>query len=282
MYIEIGPASLVIEGEKDGKSFEFDKARLENKLKEILKDIRDYLPILRQKAYRIKNVSYVPEVVRKMVEATKMVDETTLTPMAAVAGTVSDMVRGFLLSEGYEFISVNNGGDISIYNQHRRVLRIGIGDIRTGKPTPYALSIEGLRDYGLATSGFGGRSFTLGMAEMGTVLAGSGALSDAAATYICNKTNTDTDKVIRKKASEIDPLTDIPEEFVTVGMKNLDDGVITEALRNGLYAAQMLKQNNIIYDAAIVLGGNIVTTINGNKNIKLEVQNGSKENSHHC
>jgi ApbE superfamily uncharacterized protein (UPF0280 family) len=271
MFLEIGPASLVIIGEKNGEPYEFQKEKLVQKVKSILGEIREYLPVLKQKAYKIKNTKHMPDVPRKMVEAVKAIDEASLTPMAAVAGSVADAMKEFLKNEGVDLVSVNNGGDISIFNKKGRGLKIDIGDIHTGESSPYMLNIEQLIDYGLATSGFGGRSFTLGLADIVTVVAATGAVADAAATFICNCTNTESGQITRKKASEVDPLTDIPDDNVTIRIGELNEEDILKALENGLDIATNIKKQKHIYDAIIKLQGHMVTTINGDNPIKLEV-----------
>ena len=277
MYIEIGPAGISVSGERDGLPYEFEKAKLEETVKDILEGIKECLPILKQRAYRIKNTAHLPDVAKKMVHAVKMVDEATLTPMAAVAGAVADAVKEHFKGMGLDFISVNNGGDISIFNKDGRPLRIGLGDINKNRATPCTLRIKGLNDHGVASSGFGGRSFTLGLADIVTVVGSTGALADAAATFICNHTDAETDKVARKAAYEIDPLTDIPDELVTVSIGELDKEIIAKALENGLRTSYQLKESKIIYDAVIMLKGEVVTTINGDKHISMEVQNGNQE-----
>ena len=275
MFLEIGPASLVIIGEKDGEPYEFQKENLVQKVKSILSEIREFLPILKQKAYKIKNTKHMPDVPRKMVEAVKVIDESSLTPMAAVAGSVADGIKKFLRNEGLDLVSVNNGGDISIFNKKGRGLKIDIGDILTGKSSPYMLNIEQLIDFGLATSGFGGRSFTLGLADSVTVIAATGAVADAAATLICNCTNTESDQVVRQKAAEVDPLTDIPDDNVTISIGQLNERDIFNALENGLIIAANIKNKKHIYDAIVKFRGHMVTTINGDNPIKLEVHNGN-------
>ncbi|MCX7965873.1 MAG: hypothetical protein N2596_04530 [Syntrophorhabdaceae bacterium] len=278
MYIEIGPASLVVKTEKGGTNCEPDRARLEVYIKNILESIREYLPVLRLKAYKIKRFHNMPDVVKYMIEGVKAIDEETLTPMASVAGAVSDEIKNFLKQDGFDFISVNNGGDISLFNENlERTIRVSIGHINKNTHTPYILNIKGFKEYGIATSGLGGRSFTLGLAEIGTVIAKSGAIADAAVTYICNKTNVDTEHVLRKKAYLIDPTTDIPEEYVTLNIDKLNQEEASIALQNGLNIAYNLKEKKVIFDALIYLKGNMVTTINGVKNIKLEVLYGDQK-----
>ena len=274
MFLEIGPVSLVISGEKDAIPYAFDRYKLEEKIRSILEEIKECLPVLKQKAYKIKNTKHMPDVPRKMVEAVKVIDESSLTPMAAVAGSVADAIKEFLKSEGLDLVSVNNGGDVSIFNKKGRGLRIDIGDIHIGKSSPYMLNIEQLIDFGLATSGFGGRSFTLGLAESVTVIAATGAVADAAATFICNCTNTESDQVVRQKAAEVDPLTDIPDDNVTIRIGKLNETDIFQALENGLNIAANIKKQRHIYDAVIKFQGHMVTTINGDNPIKLEVRNG--------
>ncbi|OPY75595.1 MAG: hypothetical protein A4E64_01871 [Syntrophorhabdus sp. PtaU1.Bin058] len=274
MFIEVGPASLVITAERAGKTCDIDGKKVEDYIAAVLGDIRDYLPVLRQKAWKILRTAHMPEAAVKMIDAAKKVDEATLTPMAAVAGTVSEMVRDFIGDSLSDFVSVNNGGDIAVRNDTGREVIIGIGDIRTNRTTPYILKIRGLNTFGIATSGFGGRSLTLGLADIVTVIAENSAVADAAATFICNSVNIATDKVRRKKASEIDPSTDIPDELVTVLIGGLDEGEIREALNKGLTAAYRLKEKDVIYDVVLLLKERMVTTITGDKYIRLEVQDG--------
>jgi uncharacterized protein len=275
MYVEVGPAGITVSGDRSGQAFEFDREKLEGWIRDILQDVRECLPLLRQKAFRIKKAALLPEVARKMIEAVKMIDEATLTPMAAIAGAVADAVRERYKSEALDFISINNGGDISIGNRSSRPFRVGLGDINRGRATPYALRIERLKDCGIASSGFGGRSFTLGLADIVTVVASTGAIADAAATFVCNNTDAETGQVKKRIASDIDPLTDIPDDLVTVVIGELNKDVIATSLGNGLRTAHKLKKANSIVEAVLVLKGDFVTTIDDQRNVKLEVQNGN-------
>src|SRR5512146_1545092 len=116
MFIEVGPATMMITGEKDGGPYPTDAAELKAFVAHVLSQVREALPVLRQKAFRIRKTAYLPEPARRMIEAVKAVDEATLTPMAAVAGVVADLVKEYLARREPEFISVNNGGDISVSN----------------------------------------------------------------------------------------------------------------------------------------------------------------------
>jgi hypothetical protein len=278
MLIEVGPATLALAGEKGGEAFPFERREIEVYLGRILHEIREALPILRQKAYRIKKIDYLPEPARRMIGAVKAVDEATLTPMAAVAGAVADLVREYLsTSWQIDLLSVNNGGDISICNRSGRLMRIGIGDIGSNIPTPYVLKKEGPGSFGVATSGFGGRSFTLGLADIVSVMADSAALADAAATLIANRTNVEATGVVRRRARELDPLTDIPDELVTVDRGCLTTDAVMAAVMNGERAAARLKSAGVIRDAIVILKGRMMHTMDDKSNVKLEVSNGSTE-----
>ena len=275
MLIDIGPATLVLQGEKGGKAYPFDRSAVSSRVESILAEIAECLPVLKEKAHRIRQTAYLPRVAQGMVDAVKKIDAASLTPMAAVAGAVAEELKEYLRGEGLEFISVNNGGDIAIYNGRPKPVAIGIGDIKSDSPTPYVLRVEGLTDFGVATSGFGGRSFTLGLADMVSVVAPSAPLADAAATFICNNTNVDGASVVRRKAAEIDPSTDIPEEWVTVHIGMLSPGSLGEALSHGKEVAERLKAEGKISEAVILLRERMVTTIEGDGNILLEVKRGN-------
>lgn len=279
MFIDIGPATLVLKGEKGGKSFLFDRSAVESHLKSTLAEVAECLPVLKQKAYRIRQTAYLPRVARAMVDAVQQIDATSLTPMAAVAGAVADGLKEYLKGKGPEFISVNNGGDVAVYNGRQKPVTIGIGDVERNVVTPYVLSVEGLTDFGVATSGFGGRSFTLGLADIVSVIALSAPLADAAATYICNNTNVEDASIVRQKGAEIDPSTDIPEEMVTVKIGELSSRQVRKALDRGRGIAKRLKDEGRISEAVILFRGEMATTIGRDNHIRLEVKSGNQKGS---
>ena len=283
MLIEVGPATMVIAGEREGKAFPFERREIEAYVGQVLHEIREALPILRLKAYRIKKTDYLPEAAKRMIGAVKAGDEATLTPMAAVAGAVADLVKEHLsLTTETDVLSVNNGGDISICNRSGRVMSIGIADIGSGVPTPYVLKVERTGFFGVATSGFGGRSFTLGLADIVSVMAETAALADAAATLIANRTCVESAGVVRRKARELDPLTDIPDELVTVDRGCLGADAVAAAVAKGEREAARLKSAGVIDDAVVILKGCTMHTIDGKSSVKLEVSHGSKETCHRC
>lgn len=265
MFIEVGPASVVITGERAGVACIFDEGRLRTLLEAILSDIREWLPVLRQKAGRIRKTSAMPDVARRMVEAAKAVNEERLTPMAAVAGAVADVVKESVrhLEGQADSLFVNNGGDIAVFSRGGRPVLIGLGDIERQRPAGCRITVKGLEDFGTATSGWGGRSLTQGIADIVTVVAASGALADAAATDICNATLIESDRIERKKAVLVDEATDIPEDLVTVSVGPLRRKHIAEALENGLARAEALKKRGLIIGSVLVLRDKTVHTGEG-------------------
>ena len=113
---------------------------------------------------------------------------TFITPMAAVAGAVAEEILGSMtsaanLSRAY----VNNGGDIALHLAPGEHFVVGMVE-RPDRPSLFGTAIldstQPVR--GIATSGWRGRSFSLGIADAVTVLADHAAMADAAATIIAN------------------------------------------------------------------------------------------------
>src|SRR5690606_13787972 len=143
------------------------------------------------------------DVARRMWRACAPHAAVFITPMAAVAGAVADeilaaMLRGRPLRKAY----VNNGGDIALHLAEDEHFETGIvGNLAKPKITAKA-SIESADGIGgIATSGWRGRSFSLGIADSVAVLAPSAAAADAAATIIANAVNVDHPAIARQRAS---------------------------------------------------------------------------------
>ena len=109
---------------------------------------------------------------------------------------------------------------------------------------------------GVATSGWRGRSFSLGIAYAVTVLAGSGAAADAAATLLANAVDLPGHPgVTRRPARELSPDSDLGERLVTTGVGRLAPGEIRTALERGWRAAERLRRAGPIEAAALFLAG---------------------------
>jgi len=202
-----------------------------------------------------------PDAVRRMIESTRKMRESDLTPLAAVAGTASDIIADFIFRQGGTKVIVDNGGDIAIRLREGEVARVGVKtDIHATHPA-YLISIDPTMGIGgVATSGLGGRSFTKGIASAATVLSLNASLADAAATVIGNFTNVEDPNIMRSQAKEIYPDTDIPEEWVTVKVGKLSEEKIEEALDKGLSKADSLCQKELIRGALIAVQRRVTWT----------------------
>ncbi len=170
-----------------------------------------------------------------------------VTPMAAVAGAVADEVLETMLFEAQKPDScvehihrmyVNNGGDIAFWLNAGESFSIGVVD-NPGIPELNArvsLAYESpVR--GIATSGWRGRSQSLGIADAVTVLAGSAAIADAAATLIANDVNVNYPGILKRPASEVKDESDLGMLPVTVDVPPLPVDQISEALKRGAQTA---------------------------------------------
>ncbi len=170
-----------------------------------------------------------------------------VTPMAAVAGAVADEVLEAMLYEAknpdpcleeIQRMYVNNGGDIAFWLNAGESFSIGVVD-NPGIPELNArvrLTYESLVR-GIATSGWRGRSQSLGIADAVTVLAGSAATADAAATLIANDVNVDYPGILKRPAYEVKDESDLGMLPVTVDVPPLPVDQISEALKRGAQTA---------------------------------------------
>lgn len=102
------------------------------------------------------------------------------TPMAAVAGAVADDMLAQICAEGkFRSAYVNNGGDIAFH------LAPGESFV-AAMPHARITFTADLPVRGIATSGWRGRSQSLGIADSVTVLAASAAQADVDSTLIAN------------------------------------------------------------------------------------------------
>ena len=227
----------------------------------VLEDLAKFLSVIKKKSQVLEIEEDFPDVVRRMIEATKKMGEPDLTPLAAVAGTASDVVADFMFSRGGTKIIVDNGGDIAIRLREGEVARVGIKTEIDAKQPTYLISIDSTMGIGgVATSGLGGRSFTKGIASAATVLSQKAAFSDAAATVIGNFTNIEDQEVSRSLAEKIYPDTDIAGEWITVKVGRLCEEKIEKALTNGLSKANSICEKGLIKGAFIALQGKAVWT----------------------
>ncbi len=196
-------------------------------------------------------------VARRMVAAVWPYRRHYVTPMAAVAGAVADevlaaMLAGRRLARAY----VNDGGDIALHLAPGERLTAGL----VANPEVPALDGRLELDHampvrGLATSGWRGRSFSLGIADAVTALASSAALADAAATLIANAVDCDHPAIARSPANLLRDDTDLGDLLVTVDVGALPGPAIDRALAAGARRAEAFRRAGLIFGASLVLQG---------------------------
>ncbi len=261
VLLDYGPMHMVIracDGETPRVDWATEGARLGMRL---LADQARFLPLIKKKAHTLEIQPEYPEVIRRMIEATQKMGESDLTPLAAVAGAASDVIADFLLRRGGTKIIVDNGGDIALRMRGGEIARVGVKTDIHAKSPAYVIPIDsGSGVGGVATSGFGGRSFTKGIASAATVLSANASLADAAATVVGNFTNVEDPAIARSPAEAIYPDTDIVGEWVTTGVGTLPAEKIEEALQKGLKKAHALCAQGLIQGALIAVRPRVAWT----------------------
>lgn len=195
---------------------------------------------------------------RNMSATAMRFSPTFVTPMICVAGAVADYIKHhMLLSANLDKVLVNNGGDISVHLSPGSTAKLAIcGDVRSGRCTDFIeLSYED-KVGGVATSGWPGRSHSLGIADAVTVLADTAALADAAATLVANAVDLPGHRNIRREpATELSPDTDLGDRRVTTHVGELTDSEIDAALSKGMPWAKEFVSQRLIHSGYLHLQG---------------------------
>lgn len=211
---------------------------------------------LREVLYRVPEAGAVDDpVALEMIRSVQAVGDPDLTPMAAVAGAISEAVAHFLAQRGMTKVVVNNGGDIAVRLLGEARALVEVGESLPEEQGPVILELDASRPaWGVATSGLGGRSFTRGIARAVTVLAPSAPLADAAATVVANASLIPGAPVLQRPARELDPETDIPSLRVTVKTGRLTPRIQHRALQAALARAEQLVKRGLILGVQVVVG----------------------------
>jgi len=198
-------------------------------------------------------------VARRMMAATlPYASEYFITPMAAVAGAVAEEILDAMVSQAELSRSyVNNGGDIALHLSAREQFVIGMVE-RPDRPSLSGTTTLRSSDFirGIATSGWRGRSFSLGIADAVTVLADRSSAADAAATIIANAVDLPGHPgIVRIPACELAPNSDLGTRLVTQAVGELTATEVAHALASGAQTAERLRRVGLIRSAALHLRG---------------------------
>ena len=181
-----------------------------------------------------------------------------ITPMAAVAGAVAEeileaMLAAAELSRAY----VNDGGDIAVHLGPNAKFVVGMVE-RPDRPSLLGLATLNSSGpvRGIATSGWRGRSFSLGIADAVTVLADRAAAADAAATIVANAVDLPGHPaIVRVPACDLAPDSDLGHRPVTQHVGELMAADVEHALASGIQTAEKLLRVGLIRSAALNLRG---------------------------
>lgn len=262
VLVDHGPVTMTIEARLGGQPFTEAAVAGAGKVLAMLNELVECLPAARRAVAELdpSGDHTYPEVLCRMTLSVRRLEEADFTPMAAVAGTFSDMVKEVVVDAGSDHVIVNNGGDIAVHiGPAGAPFRVGIiSDLATGRVTHRLNVFPGMGVGGIATSGLGGRSLTKGVASAVTVVAENGSLADAAATAISNATNCNDPGVERCPAEELDHLTDIRGHLVTRQVGILTGACVEEALLNGVQRTRELCRQGMIIGAVLFVQGRVM------------------------
>jgi ApbE superfamily uncharacterized protein (UPF0280 family) len=259
LHLQHGPIDVLIECWGEHAEVEAAYRQAAGRFGTILDELVTELPRLRT-AVNGAYPDFQGTVARRMAAAVWPHRPVYVTPMAAVAGSVADELLAALV-EGRTLAKacVNDGGDIALHLAPGESLSIGIvnnpvypqidAEVRVRSDQPVR---------GIATSGWRGRSQSLGIADAVTVLARSAAAADAAATLVANAVNVEHPAVRRRPAREVKEDSDLGELPVTVAVGVLPQDVLDAALARGRSEADRMKRAGLIDAAYLSLQGRAI------------------------
>ena len=262
-HFQHGPIDLVIGADGDAAAVASAHEAAWQRFEQVLPELVQELPLLRQAvSSKATDCPLKGPVARRMWQACRPYAMDFITPMAAVAGSVAQEIIACYQRPGIARAWVNNGGDIAMHLTPGQSLRVGLyADIAR-------LDVAQLQDQllldgqfsvqaaipvrGVATSGWRGRSFSMGIADSVTVLAHTAAQADAAATVIANAVNVNDARVQRAPAASLKDDSDLGQRLVTTGVPPLAPALVLQALQAGLATARSLQNKGLIYSALLV------------------------------
>ena len=258
LHLQHGPIDLLIEawGERAeietayrqaGARFDDILEALVQELAQLRTPLGDATPLLRG------------PVAQRMLAACWPYRASYITPMAAVAGSVADEILQAMLSDRVlEKAYVNNGGDIALHLAQGKALTLGVVNNADNPAIDATVElVAAMPVRGLATSGWRGRSQSLGIADAVTVFAANAAAADAAATMIANAVNVEHAAISRMPARALRADSDLGELPVTVAVGALPASARAEALAQGYARARELQSLGLIYAAYLALQGEV-------------------------
>ncbi len=257
LHLQHGPIDIVIgaDGHQDQIFQAYNQAAVY--FSSVLRTLAGELDLLRRPCTAAMPAAR-SQIARHMQASTaKLCGCSFATPMIAVAGAVADHVLWALLAGRHlRRAYVNNGGDIALWLAKDARFDVGVcSNPDTGQVGSTVRIGHGDGVGGIATSGWRGRSFSLGVADAVTVLADSAATADTAATLIANAVDlpAGSSGIQRRPARELAPDSDLGDRLVTVAVEDLTGHEIEIALSGGRRLAARMIDKGLIRAAYINL-----------------------------
>lgn len=246
LHLQHGPIDLICEawGPSDTVANGYRRAcaRFEGLLEELVAE----LPALRSECKALTG-----PIALVMAHAVAPFRPQFITPMAAVAGAVAEAVLAALVGSGIRRAYVNNGGDIALHLGKSEHLACAVAGVAGNITVQGGDAVRGI-----ATSGWRGRSWSLGIADSVSVLAKTASMADAAATMIANAVDLPGHSaVIRRPATDLQADSDLGRRLVTVGVGCLSNSDVCKALACGEAAANACHAAGLIESAGLFLQG---------------------------
>lgn len=252
LHLQHGPIDIVAEAFGAPPAVRAAYGRATSRFAMILKELVAELPALRSSDAAVEGA-----IACRMAAAVAPFRPAFITPMAAVAGAVAEEILAALTGPGITRAYANNGGDIALW-------------LAPGESLTCALAASGGLDRvtvraadrvrGIATSGWRGRSLSLGIADAVTVVAQTAAQADAAATMVANAVDLQHAGIRRRPAREVTCDSDLGDRLVTVAVPVLAPPERAQALSAGLRAAEAFRARGLIEGAALFLQGEMQAT----------------------
>jgi ApbE superfamily uncharacterized protein (UPF0280 family) len=258
LHMHDGPIDVIVEAFGEVSEIEVAYRAAASRFVGVLDELCGELEFLRRRACEDGDLP-ARAIARRMAAAVRpYASRIFITPMAAVAGAVAEeileaMTSASKLSRAY----ANDGGDIALYLAPGEKFVVGMVERPDRASLFGTTTIESSHPIrGIATSGWRGRSFSLGIADAVTVLADTAAMADAAATVVANAVDLPGHpRVGRVRACDLVPDSDLGERLITQSVGELTPGEIGNALEAGIRLAESLCGLGLIRAAALNLQG---------------------------
>ena len=254
LHLHHGPIDLVIEAWGDAREVECAYEQARQRFDDVLPTLVSELALLRAPLSEPYPLARGP-IARRMVAACWPHRAVFITPMAAVAGAVADeMLAALIAKRALAKACVNDGGDIALHIGDGHQLDAGIAADPQRPQLAAGVRIDSRSAVrGIATSGWRGRSQSLGIADAVTILARNAAAADAAATLVANSVNAKHEAIRRLPARDVKHDSDLGDRLVTVDVGALPASVIATALESGCATANSLLDAGLIEAAYLSL-----------------------------